>query len=57
LSRLEETSLAQRQEITMLHGHYIAMGGIAVDTRETPEIFVSNHSKVRFLTYEGLKEL
>jgi hypothetical protein len=57
LSRLEETSLAQRQEITMLHGHYIAMGGIAVDTRDTPEIFVSNHSKVRFLTYEGLKEL
>jgi hypothetical protein len=52
-----ESSPGRRHHFTMLHGHYIAMGGLAIDPSNAPKIFMSNFGKTRTLTFKSLDQL
>lgn len=43
-----------RQPWTLTHGHYLAMGGFAVDISDAPYIFPSHHPTTRFVLHKGL---
>ncbi|KAH4038915.1 hypothetical protein HBH92_154450 [Parastagonospora nodorum] len=53
----EEGRPSKHHPFTLIHGHYIAMGGLAVDTAGARDIFVSNFANRRSLTSNGLSLL
>ncbi|KAH5025437.1 hypothetical protein HBI82_185340 [Parastagonospora nodorum] len=50
----EEGRPCEHYPFTLIHGHYIAMGGLAVDTAGARDVFISNFANRRSLTSSGL---
>ncbi|KAH7396802.1 hypothetical protein DE146DRAFT_789449 [Phaeosphaeria sp. MPI-PUGE-AT-0046c] len=53
----QESEYAGRQPWTLTHGHYLAMGGFAVDVSDAPYIFPPGSPTTRFILQKGLEVL
>lgn len=54
---LEEGPPSRRHLFTMAHGHYMAMGGVVVDTTDGPEFLLLHFGERHSLTFGGLNFL